>query len=155
MLSGLPTTTCAGSGLQRAGARRSGLHQPRRVGPDTPPAEPTRFPAPSEPAGTIQFYAYEREVPGDVWNRLRAKLATSGPSGEPRPKYRKVGWPTTVHDKSRPTNPEGTATNPVCGACIRKDEAGAEVVYDGGTYYFCGPECQTAFGANPERYIKR
>jgi Cu+-exporting ATPase len=43
--------------------------------------------------------------------------------------------------------------DPVCGMTIAPDEAVGHETYRGTTYYFCHPDCQTRFKADPERYL--
>src|SRR5260221_13279848 len=43
--------------------------------------------------------------------------------------------------------------DPVCGMAVDPSSAAGRVDYQGQTYYFCNVGCQTAFEANPERYL--
>lgn len=44
--------------------------------------------------------------------------------------------------------------DPICGTEVKESNADHEVVYRGNKYYFCSPDCTTAFMANPEKYIR-
>lgn len=48
---------------------------------------------------------------------------------------------------------ENMVTDPVCKMSINKHHAGATMEHEGWTYYFCVPECQQKFAANPEQYL--
>ena len=46
-----------------------------------------------------------------------------------------------------------TATDPVCGMHVDKDEAVETSEYEGETYYFCAAGCKKKFDENPEEYL--
>ncbi len=48
-----------------------------------------------------------------------------------------------------------TALDPVCQMKVRKKTAAATTVYNGETYYFCSPQCKSAFKKAPLRYLNR
>ena len=48
---------------------------------ELPPDAPFVDASPLVPVGTRQLYAYEREVPAELWVRLRAALSSHRPSG--------------------------------------------------------------------------
>jgi YHS domain-containing protein len=50
---------------------------------------------------------------------------------------------------------EMKVTDPVCGARIRIEEAGAQEDYEGWLYFFCSTDCRRRFRADPEQYIER
>jgi len=45
------------------------------------------------------------------------------------------------------------ATDPVCGAELRRAEAAGAVDYHGAVYFFCSKSCEETFLAEPERYV--
>ena len=45
------------------------------------------------------------------------------------------------------------AKDPVCGMQVDEKKAAANSVYKGTTYYFCAPDCKTAFDEHPELYV--
>jgi Cu+-exporting ATPase len=45
-----------------------------------------------------------------------------------------------------------TVTDPVCGMQIRPEDAVAQEVHDGQTFYFCSPGCHEAFLGDPHKY---
>ncbi len=47
------------------------------------------------------------------------------------------------------------ALDPVCGMTVDEKKATIKSVYNGKTYYFCGPGCKKAFDANPAKFIKK
>ena len=50
--------------------------------------------------------------------------------------------------------PEGSAVDPVCKMTVSKaDPPGGAYDLEGETYYFCAPGCNTAFAADPGRYL--
>ena len=47
-----------------------------------------------------------------------------------------------------------TAVDPVCGMDVDVKKApGGTHMYEGTTYYFCGPGCRVAFSKEPEAYL--
>jgi high-affinity iron transporter len=46
-----------------------------------------------------------------------------------------------------------TGVDPVCGMRVKLNEAAGFETYHGKTYYFCRPQCQKAFHANPAAYV--
>ncbi|MBI1912173.1 MAG: YHS domain-containing protein [Deltaproteobacteria bacterium] len=46
-------------------------------------------------------------------------------------------------------------TDPVCKMEIDREDAEAEVQYQGNKYYFCSEECKESFDRNPEQYIRK
>ena len=44
--------------------------------------------------------------------------------------------------------------DPVCGTEVNESKADQQVEHMGNKYYFCAPECKTAFEENPEKYIR-
>lgn len=44
--------------------------------------------------------------------------------------------------------------DPVCGMLIDKKDAAGMAEYEGKTYYFHTPECNAAFEATPEKYVR-
>lgn len=44
--------------------------------------------------------------------------------------------------------------DPVCGMLISRMTAAAEYEHRGKVYYFCAPDCQADFAADPDRYIR-
>ena len=44
--------------------------------------------------------------------------------------------------------------DPVCGTEVNESKADHQVAHMGNKYYFCAPECKTAFEENPEKYIR-
>ena len=46
-----------------------------------------------------------------------------------------------------------TATDPVCGMEVEKEETAAITRHEGQTYYFCAPGCKQMFDRNPEAYL--
>lgn len=46
------------------------------------------------------------------------------------------------------------AKDPVCGMNVDERSTGLKTSYKGKTYYFCYPECKTAFERDPEEYVK-
>jgi len=44
--------------------------------------------------------------------------------------------------------------DPVCGSEVNESNPGYQVEHKGNKYYFCAPECKTAFEKNPEKYIR-
>ncbi len=46
------------------------------------------------------------------------------------------------------------ATDPVCGMTVDPLTAARKLVHDGRTYWFCSDGCQSAFAADPTRYLK-
>jgi YHS domain-containing protein len=44
-------------------------------------------------------------------------------------------------------------TDPVCGMTVNKNHASAQLEHRGRVYYFCVPECQKKFAADPSRYL--
>ena len=44
-------------------------------------------------------------------------------------------------------------TDPVCGMSIDSQSAKASETYQGSTYYFCCPHCQSAFQADPAKFV--
>ncbi|MDA1035622.1 MAG: YHS domain-containing protein [Chloroflexi bacterium] len=48
----------------------------------------------------------------------------------------------------------GTAIDPVCKMTVQKAAPGGGTAeHEGETYYFCGPGCNTAFTADPHKYL--
>ncbi|GBF08316.1 conserved hypothetical protein [Aeropyrum pernix] len=45
------------------------------------------------------------------------------------------------------------AVDPVCGMEVETSSAMYKTVYKGKIYYFCSPQCKTAFEKNPEYYL--
>ncbi len=60
---------------------------------ELPPDAPSADTSPLVPVGTRRLYAYEREVPAELWVRLRAALSPHRPSG-----YEKEGMFTGMPD---------------------------------------------------------
>ncbi|MDX1763310.1 MAG: YHS domain-containing protein [bacterium] len=48
---------------------------------------------------------------------------------------------------------DNLVVDPICGMKINKEEAAAEVEYEGRTYYFCRLEGKEAFLADPAKYL--
>ncbi|HIE37101.1 TPA: YHS domain-containing protein [Candidatus Geothermarchaeota archaeon] len=46
------------------------------------------------------------------------------------------------------------AKDPVCGMEVNPSEAAAKTVYRGTIYYFCSPQCKTAFEKDPDYYLE-
>ncbi len=46
------------------------------------------------------------------------------------------------------------AKDSVCGMHVDEKRAEFKASYKGKTYYFCCPECKTAFERDPEEYVK-
>lgn len=42
----------------------------------------------------------------------------------------------------------------ICGMDINERTAKYQSVYEGKTYYFCGPLCKLEFDENPKKYAK-
>lgn len=42
--------------------------------------------------------------------------------------------------------------DPVCAMTIDPAQAAARTEYEGKSYYFCSPQCQRTFRANPQKY---
>ena len=73
---------------------------------ELPPDAPSADTSPLVPVGTRQLYAYEREVPAELWVRLRTALSPHRPSG-----YEKEGMFTgmpdvVIHDEGETGNEE-------------------------------------------------
>ena len=49
--------------------------------------------------------------------------------------------------------PKQTVVDPVCGMTIDSQTAAGKYDYQGQTYYFCNPTCETKFKADPERHL--
>ena len=45
------------------------------------------------------------------------------------------------------------AIDPICKMTVDEKTAKFTSVYNGKTYYFCGPGCKKAFDANPVKYV--
>ncbi len=45
--------------------------------------------------------------------------------------------------------------DPVCGMVVDPATAEKAADYEGKTYYFCTPGCQTAFEEAPEKYLEQ
>ncbi len=45
--------------------------------------------------------------------------------------------------------------DPVCGMVVDPAKSVATADYEGTTYYFCTPGCQTAFEEAPEKFIEQ
>jgi len=58
-----------------------------------------------------------------------------------------------MHHSKHQTGNEPVYTDPVCGMKISRTAATAEFEYQGKTYYFCAPDCQQAFQAEPGKYV--
>jgi YHS domain-containing protein len=48
---------------------------------------------------------------------------------------------------------EGQAKDPVCGMTVDPQQAGAEALCEGKTYYFCSTSCRDKFEQAPEKYV--
>ncbi len=48
-----------------------------------------------------------------------------------------------------------TTSDPVCNMKVQKRSAAATAEYNGKTYYFCSPQCKTAFKKAPLRYLNQ
>ena len=46
------------------------------------------------------------------------------------------------------------AKDPVCGMEVNRSEAAAKTVYKGTIYYFCSPQCKTAFEKDPDHFLE-
>ncbi len=46
------------------------------------------------------------------------------------------------------------AKDPVCGMDVEPSQAAAKTVYKGTIYYFCSPQCKSAFEQNPDYYLE-
>ena len=46
-------------------------------------------------------------------------------------------------------------TDPVCGMSIESEKAHASEKHQGNTYYFCSPQCQRSFKADPAKYAAK
>ncbi len=46
------------------------------------------------------------------------------------------------------------AKDPVCGMEVDPSNAAAKTVYKGTIYYFCSPQCKTAFEEKPDFYLE-
>ncbi len=46
------------------------------------------------------------------------------------------------------------AKDPVCGMMVEEKRAAGTSVYQGKTYYFCGPHCKASFDKNPAKFAK-
>ena len=47
-----------------------------------------------------------------------------------------------------------TAVDPVCGIdVVAKKAPGGTHMFEGTTYYFCGPGCRVAFSKEPKAYL--
>lgn len=46
-------------------------------------------------------------------------------------------------------------TDPVCGMSIESDKAAASENYQGSSYYFCSPNCQRSFKADPAKFAAK
>lgn len=46
-------------------------------------------------------------------------------------------------------------TDPVCGMSIESDKAAARETYQGSSYYFCSPNCQRTFKADPAKFAAK
>lgn len=44
--------------------------------------------------------------------------------------------------------------DPVCGMEIERDQAAAQVEYQGQIYYFCAPGCKAQFEREPQKYAQ-
>jgi Cu+-exporting ATPase len=44
--------------------------------------------------------------------------------------------------------------DPVCGKELQPTTAASTLNREGKTFYFCSPECRTAFDAEPEKYCE-
>ncbi len=51
-------------------------------------------------------------------------------------------------------NHDASVIDPVCGMVIDPNTTELRSDYQGTTYYFCGPGCQQAFDADPEKYAQ-
>lgn len=56
--------------------------------------------------------------------------------------------------RSRPANPGGLETDPVCGMRVDPSQAAASAEFAGRRYYFCSRGCGDRFEAEPARYAK-
>ena len=54
---------------------------------------------------------------------------------------------------SKPSAAVQLVTDPVCGMKVDPAKAAGHFDFDGQTYYFCNPSCETKFKADPERYL--
>lgn len=59
----------------------------------------------------------------------------------------------TVRHGDMVAAPSGEFIDPVCGMKVSPDSAAGKYDYNGKTYYFCSPGCETKFKSDPERYL--
>ena len=48
-----------------------------------------------------------------------------------------------------------TSIDPVCGMAVDPAKSAGQFEYKGTTYYFCNPNCQHRFSADPESYLNK
>ncbi len=46
------------------------------------------------------------------------------------------------------------AKDPVCNMEVSESSAPAHATYNGKEYYFCSTQCEQAFKANPQQFVK-
>lgn len=51
------------------------------------------------------------------------------------------------------TQPQVSATDPICGMSVLVDQAAETFTFIGVTYYFCSVECRDLFQLAPERHL--
>ncbi len=44
--------------------------------------------------------------------------------------------------------------DPVCGMMVDEKRSAGTSVYQGKTYYFCGPSCKASFDKNPAKFAR-
>jgi xanthine dehydrogenase accessory factor len=64
-----------------------------------------------------------------------------------------VAWRHTKPGSTAELVETAEADDPVCGMTVSIAGARELVVYEGRTYYFCGPGCRRRFEADPARYL--
>ena len=52
-------------------------------------------------------------------------------------------------------NNEAQVTDPVCGMSFAPEDAAGQADFEGRTYYFCAPQCQERFRANPTQFVTK
>jgi hypothetical protein len=69
---------------------------------ELPPDAPSADTSPLVPVGTRQLYAYESEVPTELWVRLGVALSSRGPSGFEKESILSGTPDVVIHDEDEP-----------------------------------------------------
>lgn len=91
------------------------------------------------------------ETPEEVAISILAQLVAERPRSENSDRPQPDG---ADHDHDDMTKGGGgTAIDPVCGMTVVAVSASLQLEHNGQVVYFCGPGCEQAFAADPERYV--